>query len=154
MHAAPSGQALPHLPQLPASFATSMHALPHFVRPPPQAQLPAAHTNPESHCTLQAPQLVVLVLRSAQLAPHGVSPVWHCLTQLPFEHSCPLGQGFPHTPQFCPSDLKSTQAPLHGLNVAAHWQAPREQTEFAPHAWPQLPQFRASLCVSVQPPEQ
>ena len=62
----------------------------------------------------------------------------------------------PQRPQLAESVWKSTHAPLHtavGLGVHATTQAPASQCVVgAAHTWPTVPQFRGSVCKSMQPP--
>lgn len=50
-HVPPAGHTWPHCPQFAGSFASTTHAFPHFVVPPPQVsvQTPFEHAKPAPH---------------------------------------------------------------------------------------------------------
>jgi hypothetical protein len=63
------------------------------------------------------------------------------------EHTCPLGQGVPHAPQFDGSLTVLTQAPLQLVVPPTHCspQCPAEQTLPPVQAVPHIPQLAGSV---------
>jgi hypothetical protein len=66
----------------------------------------------------------MFVVRSMQLEPHLVRPAPQLVPHTPLEQTCPLGQAFPHAPQFSASEAVLTQEAAHFVKPVAHWQTP------------------------------
>jgi hypothetical protein len=78
----------------------------------------------------------------------------HIVPHAPFEHTCPVPQAWPHTPQLAGSVDSSTQVLPHLVVPPAHAsaQAPSEHTWPAAHVLPHVPQLSTSVAVLVQTP--
>jgi hypothetical protein len=96
------------------------------------------------HAIPQPPQSVLLVIVSMQLVPHWVVPCGHWLRQPPALQNSPGAQAFPHVPQLRPSEVRSTQAPLHIFWPSAHMHLPALQTCPPVHESPQALQLDGS----------
>jgi hypothetical protein len=103
---------------------------------------------------LQLPQLVTLVARSTQLAPHWVSPSAHVAEQAPAEHTWPAAQAMPQLPQFRGSERVSAQPVLHAESPDKHWQAPAAQVCPETQGDWHLPQLLGLVLRSTQEPPQ
>jgi hypothetical protein len=107
-----------------------------------QRHCPLLQTLPPVHALPQAPQLVLLVCKSAQLLPHSV---WPLVGQVhaPNEHCVPAGHALSQAPQCWLLVHTST----HALALAQYScvepeqsQPPKLQTSVALHFVSQLPQ--------------
>ena len=76
-HVLPAPQTTPQAPQFELSLLVSTHALPHWVAPPAQTQLPLVHVLPAPQTTPQAPQFELSLLVSTHALPHDVVPLAH-----------------------------------------------------------------------------
>ena len=63
-------------------------------------------------------------------------------------------QTLPHSPQFCVSPARSTQAPLHRVSPDRHAQVPAWHDSASAHGVPQAPQLLGLVCVLTQAPPQ
>jgi hypothetical protein len=161
MQCEPEGHLKPHAPQLLSSpvsvfvHTPLQHASPKAAqsRAVWQPQKPTTHFGLLSgHLFPQKPQLLgsVAVSTHCPLQSSLVSGQAHC----PMTHSLPPVQTLPHAPQLLGSLAVSTHVPLHEVcpvgQPTTHWLS----SHFWPgaQAWPQLPQFAASVRRSVQTP--
>jgi hypothetical protein len=153
---APAEQAAAQAPQFSASVWRS-------TQPPAQSTVPpghaathwaAAHTFVDAQATPQAPQSFGSVSSRTHCPPQFVVPSGQ--EQVPPLHCRPPLQAMPQPPQFAPSLVGSTQAPLHSDRGAGQpgEQVPALQTWPVAHALPQPPQFAGSLVVLAQRPAQ
>jgi hypothetical protein len=164
MHGAPTGHALPQLPQFVFDVWRSTQVIPPPPIPPPMQAVrpveqpithdPAEHIVPPGQRLPQPPQLRGSVCVFVHCTPQSVSPPPHA--HAPLAQFAPVGQVFPHMPQFDGSVCSFTQALLQSESPAAHVvvHVPCEQTCPVAQAMPQAPQFFGSPCVSVQTPLQ
>ncbi len=147
-------QVSPQLPQLRGSRFRSTHVFSQGDSPPSHSQPPDTQTRPAGQVVSQCPQFSRLVLRSTQLAPHGVVPSGQLAAHAPAEQNCPERlQSFPQVPQCCPFDWRSTQESLQSLSPGGQTHCPTEQTMDDGHAFPQSPQFVALVVRSTQTSE-
>lgn len=66
------------------------------------------------HVVSHVPQCAVLLVKSTQEPSQLVVLPLHVVVHLPPRHTWVPVQGLPHVPQFAPSDVRSTHAPLQG----------------------------------------
>ena len=157
---APTGHALPHMPQLVGSFCwlTQMPLQLFGVMPPQAEHMPALHIAPTAQVLLQTPQLFVSVCRLTQALPQAVSPAPHW--QRPPAHVAPGGQTLPHMPQLLASVCVSTQLPLQSVFGGLHPPLELElaippiplEFELDVDAWLLLPPTFAVSPLPPQPP--
>src|SRR4051812_41153622 len=110
-HALPTGQTLPHAPQLLTLFDESIsqpsagRAL-QSLNPPEQRtpHAPPAQTAEALGAPAQTfphrPQFAGSLPTLTQALPHFVDPPWQTTPQAPAEQPWPAGQMLPHAPQF------------------------------------------------------
>lgn len=133
---------------------------------PPQQLWPVLQAN----IGPQPPQLLALLRVSMQLPPHGVWPVGQVVTHRPAEQNCPVGQVAPALQVHCPLEqvplaqwipqvpqLAASLARLVHTLPQTLWPLGQVQTpltQVAPlgQAWPQAPQFAASVFVFTSQP--
>ncbi len=110
-------------------------------------QWPSEHNWPVGHTLLHAPQLALLVFRSAQVPPQLVSPAPHETTHIPPVHEWPAAQALPHMPQFCSSVMRSAQEVPHTVWPVGQvsWQVLPMHTAPRGHALPHAPQLSRSV---------
>jgi hypothetical protein len=106
------------------------------------------------HVVPQAPQFVMLVVRSTQAPLQDVSPVAQPVVQTLFTHSSPMVQRLPQPPQLRGSLVGSTHVPPHIVVPVLHAQALAAQVAPVGHAVPQAPQSSGSLVRSTHELEQ
>ncbi len=108
-------QTVLHAPQLDGSMAVLVQycdvPVPQVAKGDAQVapQWPPEHTCPAAQGVPQAPQLALLVCRSAQVPAQLVSPAPHETTHIPPVQEWPAAQALPHIPQFCSSVMTSAQ---------------------------------------------
>lgn len=159
LHTSPIAQVFPHPPQLRASVARSVHALPpmpiprpmkvHVVSPFGHVQVPAAHSPPAAQALPHMPQLRASVCRFEQAPLQDVSPVTHAVEQVPAEQDSPRPHALPHAPQLAGLVSRSTQASPHAVVPAAHSHDPAVQLAPVPHVLSHEPQSKGSLVRST-----
>jgi hypothetical protein len=106
----------------------------------PDPQNPETQARPLAHTLPQAPQLFGSDCSLTQAPPQADSPVGHW--QVPLLHDPPVGQTFPHVPQF---SCSLTHAPPQGTSPAGHWHDPLAQVAPVAHTLLQFPQLLLSV---------
>jgi hypothetical protein len=114
------------------SVCVSTHWVPHSVEPLSQPHLPLWQCVSPPHVFLHAPQLASSVCNATHPPLQTISPVAHCDTHLPPEHTSPLTQGAPHDPQLLPSARRLVQPVPHWVSPVLQMHCPLWQ--FIP--WP------------------
>ena len=120
-------------------------------------QTPAAQVWLPAQLCPQVPQFDRSVWRFAHQVelpdPQVVRPVAQACEQVPFEHTAPNGQVFPHWPQLWKLFERLAQNQSQSVNGGVHVgpQMPPLHTGFAPeHTVPQVPQLSGSSSPMVQ----
>ena len=112
------------------------------------------------HCWLpgqtvpHAPQLFSSNRTSTQVLLQRVNPTVHTHTPLTHALAGPTPHELPQAPQFCVLVWVLTHWPLQEVSPNGHWHTPAAQVRPPGQMTLQPPQFRWSLCTSMQVPLQ